>query len=220
MAFLRLGLLLLAILSSSFVECRPPTRTGNAPQTPEVVNAPNSNISHQENVPVGVEYEKYLQEIVQTLENDPVFRKKLEQAKVEDIRSGNIANELEFAHHNVRTKLDEAKRKEMQRLLEIRQMQIAQGRGDPRLKGMPPPPSFDHLDMTKHKFDVKDLQKLITKTTNDLEAKDKERRDEFKRYEMEKEFEKRERLKHIENEEVRLSRLFFCPLWGLGLTKG
>ena len=52
--------------------------------------------------------------MVQILEGDPDFRKKLESAKVDEIRDGTIAKELEFINHNVRTKLDEAKRQELE----------------------------------------------------------------------------------------------------------
>ena len=43
---------------------------------------------------LGLEYNKYLQEVVQILENDPDFRKKLETAKADEIRDGTIAKEL------------------------------------------------------------------------------------------------------------------------------
>ena len=60
-----------------------------------------------------------------------------------------------------------------------------------------------HIDVSNHKFDIEDLRKLIKSTTNDLEEADRKRRDDFKKYEMEKKFEKDERLSHIENEEAR-----------------
>ena len=65
---------------------------------------------------LGLEYNKYLQEVVQILESDPEFRKKLESAKVDEIRDGTIAKELEYLSHGVRTKLDEIKRQELERL--------------------------------------------------------------------------------------------------------
>ena len=40
--------------------------------------------------------------MVQVLESDPEFRKKLETADVEKIRDGSIANELEMVNHQVR----------------------------------------------------------------------------------------------------------------------
>jgi hypothetical protein len=60
-----------------------------------------------------------------------------------------------------------------------------------------------HIDASNHKFEIEDLKKLIQSTTNDLEAADKERRKDFKTYEMEKKFEKEERLRHIQDEEAR-----------------
>merc|ERR1719450_1963071 len=52
-----------------------------------------------------------------------------------------------------------------------------------------------HIDPSKVKFEVEDLRKLIKATTNDLEEADKQRREEFKRYEMEKRFKEQEKLK-------------------------
>ena len=60
-----------------------------------------------------------------------------------------------------------------------------------------------HIDVSNHRFDVEYLKKLIKSTTNDLEEADKQRRDDFKKYEMEKKFEKEERLRHISDEEAR-----------------
>merc|ERR1712227_1133572 len=60
-----------------------------------------------------------------------------------------------------------------------------------------------HLDIKSGKFDVEDLQKLIKKTTADLEEQDKQRREDFKKYEMEKKFEKEMRLNAINDTEER-----------------
>ena len=60
-----------------------------------------------------------------------------------------------------------------------------------------------HIDVSNHKFEIEDLKKLIQSTTNDLEEADKKRREDFKTYEMEKKFEKEERLRHIQDEEAR-----------------
>ena len=60
-----------------------------------------------------------------------------------------------------------------------------------------------HIDVSNQRFEIDDLKKLIQSTTNDLEEADKKRRDDFKTYEMEKKFEKEERLRHIQDEEAR-----------------
>ena len=62
--------------------------------------------------------------------------------------------------------------------------------------------SSEHLDHENpHTFEMRDLQKLIAKVSSDLNEADKKRRQEFKEYEMQKEFEKQERLKHLEGAE-------------------
>merc|ERR1712226_210274 len=148
---------------------------------------------------LNIEYNRYLQEVVQVLESDPEFRKKLETADVDAIRDGTIAHELDFVQHGVRSKLDDIKRRELERLrhLFVKQNEINQGIDKKHLK-IP-----QHLDVRNPKFDVSDLKKLIKSTTEDLEKADRERRDDFKRYEMEKKFEEEERLKHIEDEAKR-----------------
>merc|ERR1719234_2700883 len=148
---------------------------------------------------LGLEYNKYLQEVVQILEGDPDFRKKLESAKVDEIRDGTIAKELEFINHNVRTKLDEAKRQELERLRHLAQRQFERKEGIDRKHFKIP----QHLDVKSPSFEVGDLQKLIKQTTDDLEEADKNRREDFKKYEMEKKFEKDMRMNAINDTEER-----------------
>jgi lipopolysaccharide biosynthesis regulator YciM len=74
--------------------------------------------------------------VVEILENDPEFKRKLENASTDDIKvgktlfdqlrispivcqSGNIAQHLSLVQHHVRTKLDEAKQREMNRLRDL-----------------------------------------------------------------------------------------------------
>jgi len=142
---------------------------------------------------LGLEYNKYLQEVVQILESDTDFRSKLENAKVEEIRDGTIAKELEFLSHGIRTKLDEVKRQEVERLRHLAQKQYELNNGLERKHIKIP----QHLELKHKSFEIADLQKLIKQTTDDLEEADKQRRDEFKKYEMEKKFEKELRLNAI-----------------------
>jgi len=148
---------------------------------------------------LGLEYNKYLQEVVQILESDPEFRKKLEAANVDEIRDGTIAKELESLNHNVRSKLDEVKRMELERLRNLAKQQYEQSQGIDR-KHMKIP---KHIEFKSAQFEVEDLQKLIKQTTDDLEEADKKRREDFKKYEMEKKFEKESRLKAINDTQER-----------------
>merc|ERR1719400_2771407 len=54
-----------------------------------------------------------------------------------------------------------------------------------------------HVDVKSANFDIEDLQKLIKQTTADLEEADANRKKDFKKYEMEKKFEKDMRLNAI-----------------------
>ncbi|XP_047487848.1 nucleobindin-2-like isoform X2 [Penaeus chinensis] len=152
---------------------------------------------HGEEWELNLEYGRYLKEVVQALESDPSFRKKLETAEVDDIKSGKIARELHFVDHNVRTKLDELKRRELERLrhLAIKEHEKETGVDRNMLKI---PVHIDHRNPTR--FEVEDLKKLIIKTTADLEKVDQQRREEFKKYEMEKEFERKQELEGMDDE--------------------
>lgn len=144
-----------------------------------------------------MEYHRYLREVVNALESDPDFRRKLEKASEDDIRSGKIAEELEFVSHHVRTRLDELKRVELERLKELTQKKkelLENNKIDD--------PSHHHLDRNNpHTFEIADLQKLIKKTTEDLAEADRKRREEFKQYEMQKEYEKQVKLNQTQGEE-------------------
>ncbi|KAL0280429.1 UNVERIFIED_CONTAM: hypothetical protein PYX00_001720 [Menopon gallinae] len=147
----------------------------------------------------GLEYNRYLREVVDLLESDPEFKKKLEDAQEADIRSGKIAQELEFVDHKVRTKLDEVKRQELERLRHLAQKQYELNNGiDTEHMKV----SSEHLDHENpHTFEMEDLKKLIAKVSADLVKADEKRRQEFKEYEMQKEFEKQEKLKHLQGSE-------------------
>lgn len=154
----------------------------------------DSNVEQIENV---IEYNKYLQEVVKVLESDPVFREKLDKAAESDIRSGKIAMELEYVNHNVRSQLDELKRIELQRLRELatRQYELSNHIDRDHMK------IAEHLDHeNQHTFEIDDLKKLILKTSQDLSENDRRRREEFKQYELQKEFEKQEQMRQLDEQ--------------------
>ncbi|XP_011865542.1 PREDICTED: nucleobindin-2 isoform X2 [Vollenhovia emeryi] len=142
-----------------------------------------------------MEYHRYLKEVVQALESDPEFRAKLEKAHEDDIRTGKIAHELQFVNHKVRTKLDELKREELERLrhLATKEHNLINGLDIDHLK------IAEHLDHSNaHTFEIDDLKKLIAKTTKDLADADKRRRQQFKEYEMQKKFEEEQKMKDVQ----------------------
>lgn len=87
----------------------------------------------------GLHYDHYLREVIDFLEKDEHFREKLRNTDMEDIKvrlfkflfwllllsvyilicvsqQGKLAKELDFVGHHIRTKLDELKRQEVNRL--------------------------------------------------------------------------------------------------------
>lgn len=113
------------------------------------------------------------------------------------MQSGKIAQELEYVNHNVRSQLDELKRIELQRLRELatRQFELSNHIDRDHMK------IAEHLDHeNQHTFEIDDLKKLILKTSQDLSENDRRRREEFKQYELQKEFEKQEQMRQLDEE--------------------
>lgn len=99
--------------------------------------------------------------------------------------------------HNVRSKLDELKRNELERLRGLAREYYERTNEIDRehLK------IAEHLDHdNEHTFEIEDLKKLIVKTGEDLAEADRQRREEFKEYELQKEFEKQEKLRGMDDE--------------------
>ncbi|XP_076328709.1 nucleobindin-2-like isoform X2 [Tachypleus tridentatus] len=177
----------------------------------------------------GLEYGRYLKQVIQALEEDKEFAKKLENFSAEDIQKGDIAKELEFVKHSIRSKLDELKRMEVERLRRLTLQEVEQNElglyRDEDGHLLPAPPEGRkwrtiprphggkgfkrknikvpvHIDPSNaHTFEEEDLKRLIQTATKDLEELDRKRREEFKRYEMEKEYQYRESLKNLTESE-------------------
>ena len=132
------------------------------------------------------------------LESDQAFKRLLENSSTEDIKSGRISQHLEFVDHNIRTKLDELKREEIDRLRAL----IAQKALIHSLEPHVTETDFPrHIDKTSNieKFESADLETLFKQATSDLEEIDKLRRAEFKEHEIEKEYERRVKLKNMDD---------------------
>lgn len=153
----------------------------------------------------GLHYDRYLREVIEFLEKDPHFKEKLKTANMEDIKNGKLSKELDFVQHHFRTKLDELKREEMNRLrMLIKAKHDIQGGKGWKVDHQALLKQFEHLNhMNPNTFEVEDLDRLIRSATKDLENYDKKRHDNFKNYEMMKEHERRERLKAMSEEERR-----------------
>lgn len=161
----------------------------------DVKETPNQ-VEEQE---LGLEYDRYLQEVVRALEDDAEFAAKLRNVSIDDIKSGDVAHQLEFVKHSVRNRLDELKRIEVDRLrrLTVKAMERKEFGLDRDQVKMPL-----HVDyQNPHSFEIDDLKKLIVTATKDLEKLDEKRKEEFKEYEMQKELEYRHKLENMTEEE-------------------
>ncbi|XP_006782451.1 nucleobindin-2-like [Neolamprologus brichardi] len=165
--------------------------------------AKEEELGPPESADTGLHYDRYLREVIEYLEKDPHFREKLKNANMDDIKQGKLSKELNFVQHNFRTKLDELKREEMNRLRMLIKAKhdIKEGNGQ-TVDHQALLKQFEHLNhKNPHTFEVDDLDRLIKSATNDLENFDKDRHDEFKQYEMMKEHERRQRLKNLNEED-------------------
>ena len=96
--------------------------------------------------------------------------------------------------------MDELKRQEIERLrhLAVQEYERSRGLGIPHEGSKLRIPG--HLDHKNPSFEVEDLRKLIVQTTKDLEESDRQRKESFKEYEMQKEFEHQAKLKELDEE--------------------
>lgn len=142
------------------------------------------------------EYLRYLGQVVEILEEDEDFKKKLHNATEQEIRSGEIADHVDLLSHKVRTKLDELKRMEVeyQRRLHKQSRDKANGINNRSFWN----PMFDENQDT---FETDDLKKLLNKHNAMMEDQDKKRKEDFHKYEMEKEHNRRAELNKLPAEE-------------------
>lgn len=156
-----------------------------------------------ENPDTGLYYDTYLRQVIDVLETDKHFREKLQSADIEEIKSGKLSKELDLVSHHVRTRLDELKRQEVARLRMLIKAKIDSFQ-DTGIDHQALLKQFEHLNHhNPHTFEAKDLDMLIKAATHDLENYDKSRHEEFKKYEMMKEHERREYLKTLDEEKRR-----------------
>lgn len=200
-----LFLLALILLSTSLFN------TYSASNLVEANEIKTDTASEQDFEESGLHYGKYLNKVVAALDKDQKFIETIKSMDANDIKSGKVAEQLKHVHEDVRKKLNELKYLEIKRLRDIatRKNEMEQYgetyHGSDKRKWRTLGASLsqlpDHLGSDGTYFDVKDLHKLLVAATNDLEKLDQERRQDFKTYEMEKEWQFQERLKMMNETE-------------------
>ncbi|KAG1686130.1 Nucleobindin-2 [Nymphon striatum] len=136
-----------------------------------------------------LEFGRYLQQVVQALEGDPELGKRLQNVSEEELKSGKFSNYLHSAHGDTRSKLDEFKRMEVERVKKLIHHQQRNKEGS------------QHLDIHSPTFEVDDMQKLIMAAKSHYDEIEKLQEEEFKQYEMEKKLKHDVELKHMEEKE-------------------
>ena len=107
------------------------------------------------------EYLRYLGQVVEILEQDEDFKQKLHNATEDDIRSGQIADHIDLISHNVRSKLDELKR------VEIEAQRRIHKQSRDKLNGINERNFWSPLfDENQDTFETEDLKKLLKKVLN------------------------------------------------------
>ncbi|CAH0386466.1 unnamed protein product [Bemisia tabaci] len=141
-----------------------------------------------------LEYRRYIQEVGSILLSDTDLREKLDILDNNDLSSGLIADELDKLKPELRSKLNEIKRAEIDRLLS-RWRDLAKIT-DREPKGIV------HLDTKNpHSFEADDLRYLLKATVDDLNKLDQMRRQAFKNHEMKKKMEEEERINAMGSEQ-------------------
>jgi len=139
-----------------------------------------------------VEYERYLKQTVELLGGDANFQRKIQNATEEDIKSGRIAEHLGVVSGGIRSKLNEAKRIEIERLTDLHKRAQEQGH-QLQFPG--------HLQHKTAEFTQEDLSTLIRSVHNDIEENRKLEREAFKQHEMKQRYEYENSLNKLNAEE-------------------
>lgn len=105
------------------------------------------------------EYARYLRQVVEILEKDEDYVQKLMNASDDDLRSGKVADGIDFVRHDVRTKLDELKRQEIERQRQIRRQMNDHQTGLKEREHWNPVFDDDNPDF----FTPEDFKKLLDK---------------------------------------------------------
>lgn len=197
-------LLKLISLSILFVLCvAPPPRSTPAPESAEAAIDENVEpASSVDDMDTGLQYDRYLKNILKILESDGELKKKLETAELEDIRSGKISNEIQGLPADLRRKLNEEKQAELARLRKVTAAAAALDKGEKIRPSAYLKSIAEHLDhKTVHSFGPDDLTQLIQAATKDLNMFDDERHEEFKKHEMQKELRRKEKMKKLDEQQ-------------------
>uniref|UniRef100_A0AC35U6Z9 EF-hand domain-containing protein n=1 Tax=Rhabditophanes sp. KR3021 TaxID=114890 RepID=A0AC35U6Z9_9BILA len=177
---------LLGVLGHLSILCAlvvaPPPRNANRGAGEHPTQSVTENVTEQEDLNrYAFHYSKYLEKVVKILETDPQFRQKMATMSEQEMKEGKLADHFDVISDTVIHELTKEKLIELERL---REMIAAQMKADGGAHNLQQPEHID-LDKWEH-FGAEDLRKLILKTVADMDKVDEQRKENFKRYELEK----------------------------------
>ncbi|KAI6215256.1 EF-hand domain-containing protein [Aphelenchoides besseyi] len=183
---------LLGVLTPLLV-APPPNRQAASQATEAPVHSTSQTPQTEDQKPIyQFAYSKYLEQVVKILEGDEKFRDRIKTMNEDDIKTGKIADHIEDLSPDVFDQLTKAKLSELERLREQIDQDIKRT-GDASKIAIP-----DHIDVYNwEKFHKEDLRKLILKTVEHMDEIDRNRREQFKEYEMKKKAEEDHRLNQL-----------------------
>uniref|UniRef100_A0A915PT47 EF-hand domain-containing protein n=1 Tax=Setaria digitata TaxID=48799 RepID=A0A915PT47_9BILA len=129
-----------------------------------------------------VKYMRYLETVLTILQATPQWKEAIQSMTQEEMRGGKIAEMVDKLEPHIIEQLAKAKILELQRLeQEIKDQLNADGGATLNIK-VP-----EHLDFNNWEtFSQEDLRRLIIKIVADMDELEKQRKQEFKQYEMKK----------------------------------
>jgi len=179
----------------------PPNRQQAAQNNDPSTVAPNHASNHQnqqqnqnqDSKPLyQFAYSKYLEQVIKILEGDEKFRDRIKGMNEDEIKTGKIADHIDDLSPAVFDELTKAKLAELERLREQIDQDLKK-HGEASKIEIP-----DHIDVYNwEKFHKEDLRKLIVKTVTHMEEIDKQRKEQFKEYEMKKKAEEDHKLAQL-----------------------
>jgi len=170
-------ILLVPILIATLAHGRATKREDEDKQGPAV----------DEPIDTGLFYDEYLQKVIKVLEEDPDFREKMADVNFEQVKVATFSKELNNVAKHVRDKLDDIKRKEIDRIRKLLKAKTQMAEGKKINHKQLINDMAGHLDhFNADSFQARDLERLIDQATKDLKEYDVERHEKFKEYEMQK----------------------------------
>ena len=146
-----------------------------------------------------VGYIDYLKNVLKAVENVENFRDQLKNLSFEDIREGKHNFSIDILPEDVQKSLDNAKKKEVERIRDLIKAQQELKSGH-KIDTGTLQKLIRHLDgENPKKFTNSDISRLLYKAADEMRKADQEKHDRFKKHKMEQEIKRKDRLEKMDD---------------------